>query len=97
MNKTTKYIMAATGTNTIISQPSKAKPMKPFENSDFYSFSCALQYWNRYAQECWDGNLDTTLFLIEDLENEVYCVIDEDTLYHLQNEFDLQMKILYVS
>ena len=92
MNKITKYIMSATGTNTIITQPSKAKPMKPFENSDFHSFSCALQYWNRYAQECWDGNLDTTLFLIEDLENEVYSVVDKNLMNHLLEELDLHIR-----
>jgi hypothetical protein len=57
---------------------------------NFYSFTCAKQYFNEVAN-------DYICFLIEDHETNTYGVIDEDTLYHLQHEFNLHMSILWES
>ena len=59
-------------------------------NKSFYSKTRATQYFYDYCD-------DEICFLIYDLENDVYSVVDEDQLRHLQNEFNLAMDILMES
>tara|TARA_R100000406_G_C3072888_1_gene114685 strand:+ start:97 stop:306 length:210 start_codon:yes stop_codon:yes gene_type:complete len=40
------------------------------------------------------GSLDQMLFVIYDNENEQYDIVNEADLYHLMEEFDLDMDIV---
>ncbi len=57
------------------------------ENKNFYSYPCAKHYFDWCSE-------DYICFLIEDHETDTYGVIDEDTLYHLQHEYNLNMTVL---
>ena len=60
------------------------------KNKRFNSFKAAKTYFHKYCD-------DYICFLIEDHENDQYMVINEDTMMHLQFEFDLDCTILFAS
>ncbi len=66
---------------------------KSFENKNFYSFTCAKQYFNNQCEI----DYPFVIYLIEDHEEDVYSVVSEGRLDHLQNEYYLHMTILYTS
>ena len=55
---------------------------------NFYSFTCAKQYFN----EC---SRSYVCYLIEDHETATYGVIDKEKLKYLQSVMNLHMSILY--
>jgi len=65
----------------------------PFYNKNFLSLTCAKQYFNNHCQVSYPFSI----FLIEDHEDDVYSVVSERMLDHLQNEFYLDMTILQES
>ncbi len=58
---------------------------------NFYSFTCAKQYFNFLVLKGYEP------LLIEDHETDTYGVIDEETYNHLQNEFNLHMTLHYAT
>jgi len=60
------------------------------KNKNFYSKTIATKYFNFCAES-------HICFMIYDIENDVYSVIDEECLRHLQEDFNLTMDILMAS
>ena len=58
---------------------------------NFIDFHAAKELYNQLTGK------GQEVYLIEDHENDVYCVVDEETYNHLYYEFGLHMTLLHGS
>ncbi len=60
------------------------------KNKNFKSYDKAKAYFDQVSRE-------HICFLIDDLELNMYSVVNEDMLYHLQHTFNLHFNLLHES